>query len=207
MGEMAGGITHEVKNALATIQGHAQLLEYGDVPEHAARIQAEVDHLLKFVREFMKSSQGGHVDMNEIKLLGWFEELQAYWLEHPLGEQVRFTLPPDGLMIKGDRTLLNTVINNLILNGIEACEGLPIEGPRVFVSHQQSPSRMCLVVEDRGPGFSADIIPKMFVPFVSSKQKGTGLGLFHCRKLMMEHGGELEVVTDTPTRILCHFPS
>ena len=211
MGEMASGITHEVKNSLAVVQGRLQMMKYGNVEQHTEKIQLEVDHLLKFVTAFRKSSEGESVRKEVIPLREWFAELVDHWQGHEWGERVSF--PADSELageVRGDRLLLTTVINNLILNGLEAVAGAedgdraPSAWVRIWVA--EDPHEMRIGVEDRGPGFAKNVTGKVFVPFVTSKKTGTGLGLFHSRKIMLEHGGSLEVREGLPTTLICHLP-
>ncbi len=207
MGEMAGGIAHEVKNTLAAIQGHVQMLGRGDPSERGRKILDESDRLLRFVREFMKSSKDETVHKKPIAVKSLMEELADHWRGRPNGSRILFEPPGDeGLIIHGDSALLANVIDNLILNGQQACEKRALNGPWTRVWAEDSGDWVTVAVEDKGPGFSESVRRKLFVPFVSSKEGGAGLGLFHSRKIMMAHGGRLEVLPDPPTRILCHFP-
>lgn len=205
MGEMASGITHELKNALATISGHVQMLPYGSTEEHADHIMVEVDNLLRFIQQFMKTSQGEQLHPEPLNLQQWFAELSAYWQSHPLGKTVVFEPVPSEELIFGERSLLVTMLNNLVLNGLQSV-GADQRPPAVHISAEISEQGNTLVVADEGLGFSAEVRARIFVPFVSSKVGGTGLGLFQCRKIMMEHQGRLELDHGKPTRILCHFP-
>ena len=207
MGEMASGIAHEVKNSLAVIQGHVQLLAYDRDGDHGPRIMSEVERLLKFVREFMRSSRGEEVDRAPIDVPTWLASLEEHWAGHPHGDKVVVAIPDSHeTPISGDVTLLTVMVNNLVLNGLEACEAASPPGPWVTISVVERAGEVLLTVMDQGPGFTPEIRKKMFIPFVSSKEKGTGLGLFHCRRIMLEHLGQLEVAPELPTRIICHFP-
>ena len=207
MGELASGITHEVKNALATIQAQVQMLAYGRVEENSRKILAEVERLAALVREFMRSSQTEIVNPVRLPLRDWLTQLQHYWFQHPLGDRVEIDPPEDPQWaISGDQQSLTMVVNNLILNGLQACEDSDPDRPHVRVWVEDNEENFKVVVSDRGPGFSEPILKKMFVPFITSKEKGSGLGLFHCRKIVMAHQGQIEVEHQPPTRIICFFP-
>lgn len=204
MGEMAAGVAHEVKNALATMQGHLQMLPYGDLKEHAGFIQAEIDSLLRMVRQYMTSSKGDGLALENLAIDDWLADLQVYWAQHPKGSEVHIEGHQTGVEMRADRHALKTVIDNLILNGLQSgSEGEVIE---VHVHLKVLPQQVLLTVADTGPGFPETVKSRLFTPFVSSKQGGSGLGLFHCRKIVMEHGGRLEVETGPPTRVLCYLP-
>ena len=206
MGEMASGITHEVKNALAVIQGHVQMLKYGEVDDHAEDIQIEIDRLLDCVSQFMRSSKGELPLLEPIPLADLFGKLKEHWQNHPFGEHVHLQIPKSELVIYGDMGQLMVLFNNLILNGLQACEFSQPDGFWVRVFVNALPDQICIVAEDAGPGFSNDVMEKLFVPFVSTREKGSGFGLFHCRRIMFQHQGQITVAQGPPTRVNCRFP-
>lgn len=203
MGELASGVTHEVKNALAVISGHVQMLAYGDVAEHSRLMMLEIDQLLRFVREFMQTSKGQPLAPVPVPLVELFAELAEHWASHPLGATVTVGQAPETSLL-GERALLTTVLNNLVLNALQS--GGPEHPPQVRLEARELPHSIEVWVEDEGPGFAAEIRARLFTPFVSTKAGGTGLGLFQCRKIMLEHGGRLEVEYGPPTRVTCVFP-
>ena len=203
MGEMAGGVTHEVKNALATIAGLAQLLPSEDAGQQGPAIIAETERLLSFVREFLRSSRDVQLYPVSIHLAEWFDQLASQWRQRPGGERVEFRQPPKEMVLQGDEQQLDLLLANLIHNGLQA--GEENQG-RVRIWAEQGENQVVLHVSDEGPGFGGEVRSKLFVPFVTSKPEGTGLGLFHCRKIAMQHGGRLEVHPDPPTRVSCFLP-
>ncbi len=203
MGELAAGVTHEVKNALAAISGHVQMLAYGDVAEHSRLMMGEIDQLLRFVREFMQTSKGQPLAPVPVPLVELFAELEAHWAKHPQGATVTVGQAPEASLL-GERALLTTVLNNLVLNALQS--GGPDDPPRVRLGARELPQAIEVWVEDDGPGFALEIRARLFTPFLSTKAGGTGLGLFQCRKIMLEHGGRLEVDYGPPTRVICIFP-
>ena len=208
MGEMAGGVTHEIKNSLATIQGRVQLLAFGDVPKHSEKIMGEINRLLTFVSEFMKSSRQEEVNPEQFDIAVWLKELAQQWMDDPQGKHVAFEIEGKAL-ITGDRPKLEMLLRNLILNGLQACESNPQTGDEIWVNvslDTGEKDHIYIVVTDKGPGFPPGSRQKLFVPFVTSKEKGSGLGLFHSRKIMMAHGGDLQIEPDPPTRVKARFP-
>lgn len=203
MGELASGVTHEVKNALAVISGHVQMLPYGDVAEHSRLMMGEIDQLLRFVRLFMQTSKGTALAPSPVPLRELFEDLKAHWAAHPLGASVRIEPPPEAT-ICGEPALLTTVFNNLVLNALQS--GGEAGPPLVVVEARVLAQAVEISVTDEGPGFAMEIRARLFTPFVSTKAGGTGLGLFQCRKIMLEHGGRLDVEYGPPTRVSCVFP-
>lgn len=206
MGEVASGIAHEVKNALAIIQGHVQMLPYGEVESHSEEIQSEINRLLACVREFMQSSKNESLVLTDVSLAELFETLHTHWLQHPQGNRVQIRQPTTKVVVKGDANLLLVLFNNLILNGLEASEGHSTDAKWVTLTAETSGDTLQISVADQGPGFSENAMAKRFVPFVSTKKHGSGFGLFHCRRIMMQHAGSIDIHNHPPTTLTCTFP-
>lgn len=207
MGEMASGIAHEVKNVLAILKGYAQMLcsDPGNV-SFAQRMQEEIDGLLKVIYRFRNTSRLESANMEPIELRPWFDQLQSQWSSRGHAQDIAFHVPCDDHETWwGDRVMLDVMLENLIRNALEASENGQDRLPRVHVRAHRQEHQLQLSVEDTGPGFSSNVKSRLFVPFVSSKTDGMGLGLFQCRKIAMAHGGQLEV-KEQPTRIICTLP-
>ena len=90
---------------------------------------------------------------------------------------------------------MRQILNNLIVNGVEAVENTPA-GPRGRSPRGSKPSGAAeyatITVTDNGPGFSREVLGRVFDPYVTSKPKGTGLGLAIVKKIVEEHGGRVE---------------
>lgn len=207
MGEMAGGVTHEVKNTLATISGLVQLIPHGDVTDTTARLEAEVDRLNQFIRAFTSVGKKGALNKEHLDPVQVYAEEQTRLEQLPHGDRVAFEPQPTGLLLFADKLHLEMVLDNLIRNGLESCAAQPPQQPVwVTVSLEEKAEAVLLCVSDHGPGFPAHMREKLFTPFVSDKAGGTGLGLFQCRKVMLQHGGDLDVLHQPHTRMVCRFP-
>lgn len=207
MGELASGIAHEVKNALALIQGHLQMLVLGDGEDHVAAIQNEIRRLLMTVREFMNSSRDDQPERVCLNLRDVFQAVGEHWQHHPWESKLQIDAPPPGLRLFSDESQVTTLVNNLILNGMEACQAQSPPQKWVKLWAEDRDGGIVVAVSDQGPGFSKDALAKRFVPFVSSKEGGSGFGLFHCRRIMLQHGGTIEIHNGPPTTITCFFPN
>ena len=89
-----------------------------------------------------------------------------------------------------DRQHLHQVVVNLMLNAIESTGTRGGLGVKTAVGQQ--PHTVTVTVWDNGPGFTAELLPKAFDPFVTGKPTGTGLGLSVCRQIVERHGGRIE---------------
>ena len=96
-------------------------------------------------------------------------------------------LPSYTVSVDADRTKLRIVLGNLLRNAREAAG----EAGRVRIGTHKDGDAPQIVVEDSGPGISAEARARLFVPFATTKPRGTGLGLAIARKLTEVHGGEL----------------
>lgn len=206
MGEMASGITHEVKNVLGVIQARAQMLALEGIgDEHVTSISNETHRLIRVIGQFMKSSQAVQPELHTSDLDSWFGEIERIWVERNQATRISFERGyGDGATVEWDPVLVSVAINNLIQNAFDASSQ---SGPESWVRVRASVGShsLCLAVSDSGEGFPDTVRRKLFVPFVTSKSEGTGLGLFHTRKIVLAHGGRVGISQD-PTTVCCYFP-
>lgn len=197
VGQMATFIVHEVKNPLTSIKILTETLEerWDDqnlrnkvlevVPREVTRLNESVHQLLEYARPTSLDRSPLQVkDLidSTLDILG--AELQEEGIE--VVRDFQADLPP--VTADGDR--MREVFVNLFRNAIEALEGQ--EHPLVRVSLQKvNQNREEILVEDNGPGIPEDQLEKVFEPFNTSKEAGTGLGLAFCEKLVREHGGTI----------------
>jgi signal transduction histidine kinase len=108
--------------------------------------------------------------------------------------QIDLDLDPNIEQVEADRGRVRQILNNLIVNGAEAVENMP--GGRVVTATKLetagNAAYATITVSDNGPGFSREVLGRVFDPYVTSKPKGTGLGLAIVKKIVEEHGGRVE---------------
>ena len=104
---------------------------------------------------------------------------------------VNFAVAPDLPCVSGDKEQLYEILDNLIQNAIEASD----PGQTVLVRSNRGGLECRVEVQDQGPGIRPEHLPKMFVPFFTTKEKGTGLGLAACKKIMRDLGGDIQVTS------------
>lgn len=204
---MAAMLAHEVKNPLAGIRGAAQLLEESVRPEDRTLtrlIRDETDRVCGLVDRMEVFSASGPLQREGVNVHEVLSRVRAL-AENSFGRHLRFiegydpSLPP----VFGNRDQLVQVFLNLIKNAAEAC---PWEGGEVIVttaychgvrfavsrSHSRVHLPLMVTVQDNGEGIPEDLKPHLFEPFITSKPKGSGLGLALVAKIIGDHGGVIE---------------
>jgi len=196
LGELSAGIAHEFKNALATISGYAQMIRNeseGDVNENSQRILEQTRALTHVVSEFLKFARPMDLATEDVDLASLVERVIT---------QVRDFLPDVAIStqggfenVVGDTALLGQALLNLVRNAAEAAGGGPAGGRVVVggaVEHAGGHWLQRISVSDNGPGIPATSLPKIFVPFYTTKANGTGLGLAIVQRIVVQHGGTVE---------------
>ncbi len=197
-GEVARRLAHEIKNPLTPIQLAAERLEHklaAHLPEPDAdmlqrstrtivnQVQA-MKHMVDSFRDYARLPPANlmTLDLNELlqELLVLYEASST-----PIRAELAEGLTP----VKGDPAQLRQIIHNLIRNAQDATESLA-DG-RIDVRTRQLGKQVELVIADTGPGFSPEIMANAFEPYVTTKPKGTGLGLPIVKKIIEEHGGKI----------------
>ena len=201
LGEMAAGVAHELRNPLSSIKGLALLLKSkftaNSTDREAADILVrEVERLNRSIGELLDYARPDRlekatVSLNEIvgKALTLLRvDADAAGIEIV----TEYCPPPD--LVHADQDKLSQVFLNLLLNAIQAMKN----GGILQVATVRDPGRQLLCrIQDSGCGIEADLLPKIFDPYVTTKSSGTGLGLAMSVKIIEEHGGRIDI-SSTP---------
>ncbi len=196
IGELSMFISHEIRNPLFAIAGFANALlrakDLGEASrEKASIILAEskrLDDILKDIVNFARptSTQAGEADLGEVARRT--TSLMRLGLESQ-GIAVELRLAPATPVVRGDPEILTQALINCLKNSMEA---MP-QGGRIIVSTGRSKGRAYLAVADDGPGIPPDILPQVFNPFFSTRDKRAGLGLAMTKKILEDLGGTVEI--------------
>jgi nitrogen fixation/metabolism regulation signal transduction histidine kinase len=208
-GEVARRLAHEIKNPLTPIQLSAERLEIKlsgklQPPEQQVlnksvkTIVDQVDAMKRLVNEFRDYARLPAAELKPVNLNALVQDvLQLYDTEShhvPVLLQLDAQCPP----VRGDAQQLRQVIHNLLQNAQDASDmpnsdGLASGPVVVRTAWQQAKGRVRLSVLDQGPGFEEGILKRAFEPYVTTKVKGTGLGLAVVKKIADEHGSRVDI--------------
>ncbi|HKG59006.1 MAG TPA: ATP-binding protein [Pyrinomonadaceae bacterium] len=184
LGEMSAGLAHEFKNAIATLQGYAQLLQSMELNDNAevaaASLLNEVRNLSGMVTAFLNFARPQPLQLEEVSLSDLIADCAT-----ELRLQSVIDVDPS-LAVRADERMLRTALLNLMRNGAEANP----DGD-VSVSAAREDGNVVIQVRDRGPGISAADLQKIFIPFFTTKAKGHGIGLALTHRIITQHGGTL----------------
>jgi PAS domain S-box-containing protein len=199
IGQMAANVAHEIRNPLLAVGGFARQLHEQMDPQDPRReftgiILEEVTRLEQILREQLTLERHlqpvlAPVDLNQI--LRDVRKLLSHGL---LSSQIRLVgeLAENLPITMGDANQLKQAFLNIIQNAIQS---MP-EGGTIQVSTVQRGQSIVVRIDDTGPGIPDDVMDKLFVPFFTTRKSGSGLGLAVTRRIIENHGGEIEVMSE-----------
>ena len=198
LGELSAGIAHEFKNALATISGYAQLIQaetsLEEASDYGTKILQQTRNITHVVTEFLKYAKPVEIPDERVELQTMVERVVAEVLEAV--PEVKIRREGTFREAEGDEGLLRQALLNLARNAAEACSEAQGGGQVVLhgeITQDEDAGTQRIRVCDNGPGIPAEVLPKLFRPFFTTKPKGTGLGLAVVQKIIVQHGGHVEV--------------
>ncbi|WP_391208216.1 ATP-binding protein [Psychrobacillus sp. L4] len=200
LGQLAASIAHEIRNPMTSLKGFTQLL-YKTANEDGKRyltvINDEIKRMEEILTEFLEVSKPTNNKFCYFEVKGLIEEVVNFMtpqaIMNNINQIVNFRLDVNRKIL-GDRNLLKQVFINTIKNAIEA---MPMGGNiivNVMEDREHTDNKfICISIEDQGYGIEEKNLEKIFDPFFSTKNGGTGLGLPHIYKVIESHGGTIVV--------------
>ncbi|HLO65993.1 MAG TPA: ATP-binding protein [Holophaga sp.] len=182
LGEMTAGVAHQLKNGLAVLKGHGQLLEKAGHAETAGDLLEEVQSLERLAQRFLLWAKPLEPRLAPLRLEEVASQAAMEVHRRPAFQDRVLTVEGEGAAV-GDPMLLHQALVNLLEN---ACQATP-RGRRVKVVAAPG----LLTVLDEGPGFQPESLAKMLRPFESGSPDGTGLGLPLALKWLNAMGAEM----------------
>jgi nitrogen fixation/metabolism regulation signal transduction histidine kinase len=203
-GEVARRLAHEIKNPLTPIQLSAERLRRrylanmdaaeAEVLDRATTtIVNQVDAMKKMVNEFSEYARIPQISMKHMDVNQLVREVLDLYRSSELQAEIREQLLPDNAWIEGDNVRLRQLLHNLLKNALEAVKDVP--DACITVASRKidegGRKRIELSIEDNGTGIDPGVLENIFEPYVSTKPKGSGLGMAIVKKIVEEHGGSI----------------
>jgi len=200
LGTLTGGLAHEIKNPLSTVQLNLQLLAEDVSAEHSGSarltnrletVQRETGRLREILEDFLRYAGRMELDRRPVDLNVIVEDLCDFFSPQAQLQrtQLRVRKAPEPVVMDLDVKLINQGILNLMINALQA---MP-DGGELMLAIEATADTARIDVTDTGPGIPAEVLGKIFQAYYSTKRGGNGLGLALTRRIAREHGGELTV--------------
>ena len=201
IGSLTGGLAHEIKNPLSTVQLNLQLLQEDLLPENPAysrllsrlqTVQKETSRLREILDDFLRYAGRIELDRKPTELNELLEELVDFFLPQAQLSRVQLRLRkhPAPVVANVDPRLVKQAVLNLLINGLQAMRDA---GGELILSLAVQGRNAVIDVIDTGTGIPPDQVDRIFTAYYTTKKGGTGIGLAMARRIADEHGGKIGV--------------
>ncbi len=218
---------HEIMNSVTPITSLSEGLRGYFMEEGIVKSPAQIDEktisttlggleliheqalgLLRFVESYRQLTRMPEPEKRSFEVRRLMDNIRILAQSFPNAGKTELILEngPDDLVLLADEKQISQVMVNLVRNAFQATE--EVENPRVRISSGLEKSgHPRITISDNGPGIPADIMDKIFIPFFTTKEKGSGIGLSLSRQIMQMHGGSLKVssVPGASTSVVLSF--
>ncbi len=192
LGEMSAGIAHELRNPMAVISGYLNLLAKKTDTRSRSIIQditAEINGMNRIIGDLLTFARPASLNRVPVRIVEMVDAcLQTVLQATGADSKIKTVKNIDDIEMLADEGLMKQAFSNLFQNAVEA---MP-DGGTLRVEAQAG-RNVILRVSDTGAGISNEVIKKIFVPFFTTKDKGVGMGLALVHKIVLSHGGRIEV--------------
>ncbi len=201
LGELSAALAHEIRNPIGVINTAAALLEKSDTD---AKKRAELTRMLReesmrvnnLVQDFLQLSRYRQPEFALIDPAMPLERALGTALAGRANIRVNKRLEHGDIRVSADANLLQQAWGNILINALQAIGGRDGE---LTVTSAREDGHILIAVEDSGPGISPEAMPRLFEPFFTNKEQGTGLGLTIANTLVEANGGSLKILEPEKT--------
>ncbi len=197
LGELAAGIAHDLRNPLTIVKATAEALarkerSHEKVVEHVRVINRNIEKAERTIAALLNLGKPRELTMKETSLLDVIAEVTALISVQYRHKGVRLLQPTGAdVRVDTDPKLLLRALLNLLINALHASEKGGVVRIKVREFQFQDSSMAAIAVEDCGTGLTEEVRQRLFTPFFTTKQDGTGLGLLSCRRILDDLGGRI----------------
>jgi PAS domain S-box-containing protein len=192
LGEMSAGIAHELRNPMAVISGYTKILSRkvdGSLSPAVEAISKEISVMDRIITDFLSFAKPSELILTKVNLCDLLEGCAA--VAEDSNNAIRVVKDFGSLpLITADEVLLRQSITNLLQNSIESMQDGGILTIKVRLGDYLS-----IIISDTGHGIPDAVKDKIFLPFFTTKERGTGLGLSVVHKVVLSHGGSMHLET------------
>lgn len=196
LGEMAGGLAHQIRNSLGAINGYSLLIkraipQTNEESRYITCLLTELQQAEQLIGRFLSFTRPMAFEPEKFILRNLLAETINTFKSRTDYQSVTFSLDcSEEVQMNADALLLKQALSNLIDNALQA---LPPDGGKINIRCLPTATGVCLQVSDNGCGMTAEIQARLFTPFYSTRPSGTGLGLALVAKIINLHGGRIKV--------------
>ncbi|HQO36749.1 MAG TPA: ATP-binding protein, partial [bacterium] len=203
----AAGLAHETRNPLNLVRGLAQVIARNDdsrpdTRNQALQITEEVDQVTAQLNEFINYSKPCEPKPTPVDLAAVVGDVEQALLSDLDDKKIGLKVEIPEMAIEADESLLRQVLFNLLLNAVQAVD----DGGLIWVKFgQEKGQEPFLEIRDNGPGVPEENQSKIFQPYFTTRQHGTGLGLAVVSQIVLAHGWEIRYVPSDDRGAVFHI--
>ncbi|MFO7569776.1 MAG: ATP-binding protein [Smithellaceae bacterium] len=214
LGQLSAGIAHEIRNPLSSIKMSLHILEKRMTPEgndlkRFKIAQKEVEHLEELVNNVLVYAKPVAPRIVQVDLVKVLEQAVALAEQGILAKSVDVKIDVQNIpQVNVDPAMITDAFLNIIRNAVEAVDN----NGSIRISARSigsQPPSVLVIVEDNGAGIADEDMPHLFNPFFTKKKHGTGLGLSQVSKIVEQHQGKIEIISEIGrgTKVCVTLPS
>ncbi len=199
IGRLSATMAHEIRNPLASMSGAAEILASGKLDREttermASLIEKQSSRVSDLIDGYLSLSRNSsdfpftRIDVNEVVL----DSIESAMHGFAGGVSLKFFRSEENPLIMGNRVRLSQVLLNLMRNAVDALSSVSEPVVSIETSVEGNGDHVVITIVDNGPGIPEDFINAIWEPFKTSRDHGTGLGLYIVRKIISEHNGSIE---------------